>query len=409
MYNLPLVYLLGGEQASIVYGNGITQHVTGTDGVMALANIAMLTGNIGHRSGGIFALQRENNAQGACDMGSLPNFLPGYQSMDDNQAKENFEKRWGVSLPTNTGLTAMEIIEQAKEGKVKGMLIVGENPVSSFPCRSLVRNALTSLDFLVVTDMFLTETAELAAMVLPTASFAEKEGTFTNFEGRAQRVRKAIEPLGDSLPDWEIILQLASKMGHPMPYSSPKQVRDEIEELVPLYQRLDYDDFEAEDLGWADLERSHLGERRLYKEPFPSGFGRFSPVDYAPPTNISEDGYPLTLLSGSILYHFGSGSRSFRASRLKKFSPHTWVEISKADAKHLRFSDGDAVRVASPVGEVTTTIRITETLPSGMLFMPISFPESPVNELFGIALDPRAKSPAFKRCAVRLERIGADG
>jgi len=397
----------GAEQASIVYGNGITQHVTGTDSVMALANLAMLTGNIG-RWGGIFALQRENNAQGACDMGSLPDFLPGYQGIDDAQARKKFEEYWGISLPTNIGLTALEMIEQAGEGKVKGMLIMGENPVSSFPSPSLVRNALSSLDFLVVTEMFLTETAKLAAVILPAASFAEKDGTFTNFEGRVQRVRKAIEPVADSLADWEIILQLAAGMGYPMPYSSPQQVMDEIEAVVPLYQRLAYTDFEREDLDWADIESGRSGTRRLYKGLFPSGFGRFSLVEYTPPPEVSGDGYPLTLLTGSILYQFGGGSRSLRASRLKKFSPCAWVEISQADAERFGFDDGDVVKVVSPVGEVTTTTRVTDTLPSGVLFMPISFPDSPVNELFSIASDPRAKTPALKRCAVRLERIGTD-
>jgi len=397
------------EQASIVYGNGITQHVTGTDSVMALANVAMLTGHIGHRGGGIFALQRENNAQGACDMGSLPDFLPGYQDINDAQARKNFEKRWEACLPTNVGLTALEMIEQARVGRIKGMLVVGENPASSFPHSSLVRKALASLELLVVVDMFLTETAKLATVVLPATSFAEKEGTFTNFEGRVQQVRKAIEPLGDSLPDWEIILQLADRMGCPMPYSSPQQIMDEIEELVPLYQRLAYSAFEKEDLEWADLESGRLGTRRLYKGPFPSGFGRFSLVGYTSPTNVSGDSYPLTLISGSILHHFGSGTRSLRASRLRKFAPSTWVEISNADAKHLGLSDGDVVKVVSPVGGVTTTVRLTETLPSGMLFMPMSFPENPANQLFSIALDPRAKTPSLKRCTVRLERTTTDG
>jgi len=301
------------------------------------------------------------------------------------------------------------MIEQVGVEKIKGMLIVGENPASSFPCPSLVRGALASLEFLVVSDMFLSETAKLATVVLPAASFAEKEGTFTNFEGRVQRVRKAIEPLGDSLPDWEIILQLAERMGHPMSYSSPQQVMDEIEQLVPLYQRLAYGDVEKEELDLADLESDRLEARRLYTGPFPSGFARFSPVEYTPPTNVSGDGFQLILLSGSILHHFGSGSRSSRASRLQKFSPHAWVEISEADAKDLGFSDGDGVKVVSPIGEVTTTVKVTETLPSGMLFMPISFPESPVNELFGIALDPRVKTPSLKACAVRLERTGTDG
>jgi formate dehydrogenase alpha subunit len=397
------------ERASIVYGNGITQHVTGTDGVMGLANLAMLTGNIGQRGGGIFALQRENNAQGACDMGTLPDFLPGYQSLDDAGAMQNFEERWGGSLPAEPGMTALEMVEQTAAGNIKGMLIMGENPALSFPSSSLVRNALKSLEFLVVIDMFLTETARLATVVLPAASFAEKEGTFTNFEGRVQRIRKAIEPLGDSLPDWEIVQRIASKMGYPMPYTSPQQIMDEIEELVPMYQNLAYSDLEREDLDWIDLTGEQLKARRLYKGSFPSGFGRFSPVEYTPPTAASDDGYPLTLLSGSVLHHFGSGARSSRALRLKKFSPRSWIEISEVDAKHLKLRNGDAVKVVSPAGEVTTAVKVVDTLPQGMLFMPISFPESPVNELFGISLDPRARTPSLKSCAVRLERTDTNG
>jgi len=393
------------EWASIVYGNGITQHVNGVDSVMAVANLAMLTGNIERRGGGIFALQQENNAQGACDMGSLPDFLPGYKSLDDEQAKSDFEKRWGGSLPSHAGLSAMEMIEQAQKGKLKGMLIVGENPASSFPRPSLVRKVLASLEFLVVADMFLTETARLADVVLPSASFAEKEGTFTNFEGRTQPVRKAIEPIGECLPDWKIILRLSKEMGQPMPYSSPQEVMNEIEELVPFYQPPASADLEKEDVDWAELESDSVRTKRLYKGPFPSGFGRLSPAEYTPPTDLSGNGYPLTLLSGSILHHFGSGTRSSRSSRLKEFSPHSWLEINRDDAKRLRVGDSDPVKVVSSVGELTTTVKVTDSLPAGLLFMPISFPESPTNELFDIKVDPRSKAPFLKSCAVRLERI----
>ncbi|MFC1874266.1 formate dehydrogenase subunit alpha [Chloroflexota bacterium] len=401
--------LAGAERASIVYGNGITQYIGGTDSVMALANLAMLTGNLGRRRGGIFALQRENNAQGTCDMGCLPDLLPGYQELDDVQAKNNFEKRWEVDLPTNPGLTALEMIEQAAAGKLKGMLVMGENPVSSFPGPHLVRDALASLEFLVVADMFLTETAKLATVVLPAASFAEKEGTFTNFEGRVQQVRKAIEPLSASLPDWEIILGLAKKMEHPWPYSSPQKVMAEIEELVPLYQSQVDDNFETEDVERDGSGSSNSRSRRLYKGLFPSGFGRFCPVEYIPSTNGSGEGYPLTLLSGSILYHFGSGTRSSESSRLKKFSPDAWVEINESDAKRLGYADGDTIKIASPTGEVTTILKVIGTSPPGMLFMPMSFPDNTVNQLFGITLDPRTKTPSFKTCAVRLERISIDG
>lgn len=397
--------LAGAANMAIVYGNGVTQHINGTDCVMALANLVMLTGNIGHRKGGIFALQRENNAQGACDMGSLPDFLPGYQSIDDSQARKNFEERWRKSLPVNRGLTALEMIEQAEAGNLKGMLIMGENPLLSFPCTSLVKKALSSLEFLAVTDMFLTETAKLATVVLPATSFAEKEGTYTNFEGRVHQVRKAIEPIDGSLPDWQIIFQIAQRIGDPMPYTSPHQIMDEIHELVPLYQHFAYSTFGRDDLDWADLQSDRLGAKRFYQGVFPSGFGRFSSVKYTPLEGTSRKEYPLTLLSGSVLHQFGNGTRSSRASRLKKFSPKTWLEIGVVDARNLKCSDGDTVKVVSPTGDVTTTVKITKALPSGMLFMPISFPESPVNKLFDLILDPRTKSPSLKACAVRLERI----
>jgi formate dehydrogenase alpha subunit len=399
----------GANQSSIVYGNGITQYVAGTDSVMALANLAMLTGNVGHRGGGIYALQRDNNGQGACDMGALPDFLPGYQSVEDAQARKKFADRWGVCLPADVGLTALEMIEHANEGKIKGMYIVGENPALSFPHLTLVRQALSALDFLVVQDMFLTETARLATVILPAASFAEKEGTFTNFEGRVQQVRKATEPLADSLPDSETILRLANSMSRPMPYSSLQQVMDEIEELVPFYQGIGYAELEMKGPYPAERDGVPWGTRRLYKGQFPSGFGRFSPVQYIPRAELSQEGYPLTLLTGTILYHSGTGSRSSRASRLERFQPQAFVGISEPDAKRLGISHGDDVKVVSPLSEVSAKASIVDTVAEGMLFMPVSFSESPVNALFDIALDPRSKAPSLKACAVKLERIRPRG
>lgn len=400
--------LAGANKASIVYGNGITQHVNGTDAVMTLANLAMLTGNIGRR-GGIYAMQSDRNGQGACDMGALPDFLPGYQSVGDAQARKTFADHWGTSLPADAGLTALEMLEHARTGEIKGMYIVGENPGLGFPNQGLIREALASLDFLVVQDIFLTETAKQATLLLPAASFAEKEGTFTNFEGRVQRVRKAIEPIGDSLPDWEIILRLADKMGSPMKYPSLYKVMDEIEELVPLYQGIGYGGSEKKSLDRDELDSGPMGSRRLYKGQFPSGFGRFSPVHYELRGDGQKDGYPLTLLTGTILYHSGDGSRSSRSSLLSKFSQEAYVEIGESDAGRLGVSNGNEVKIVSPTGEVTTVARVTDTLPEGVLFMPSSFPATPVNKLFSIALDPRSKAPSLKACAVRLERIGSRG
>jgi len=400
--------LAGAEEASIVYGNGITQHVTGTDAVAAIANLAMLTGNTGRR-GGIFALQRENNAHGACDMGALPGFLAGYQSVDDAQNRQRFEERWGCSLPAEAGLSALEMMEAAREGKVKGMLIVGENPVASFPQPALVRKALSSLDFLVVTDMFPTETVKYASVVLPADSFAEKEGTFTNFEGRVQRLHQAMEPVGDSLPDVEILLRLAEKMVSPLPYTSHQEVMEEIEEMVPFYRHVAYADTDSMGMDWGDVESNSPGTRRLHKGLFPSGFGRFSPVEYAPPVDVSTDGYPFTLMVGSSRYHFGAGSRSSRSARLSRFSPVAFLEISGVDAADLGIGDSDTVKVTSTQGELLTTVKVSHTLPQGLLFMPISFPDTPVYELFNTVLDPQAKAPALKSCAVRLERTAGDG
>ncbi|OGO00974.1 MAG: formate dehydrogenase subunit alpha [Chloroflexi bacterium RBG_13_52_12] len=396
------------EEASIVYGNGVTQHATGTDAVIAIANLAMLTGNTGRR-GGIFALQRENNAHGACDMGALPGFLPGYKNIDNAQNRKKYEERWGRQIPGNTGLTAVEMMEAALEGKVKGMFISGENVIAGFPRPARVEKALSNLEFLVVADMFLTETARLATVILPAASFAEKEGTFTNFEGRVQRLHKAIEPCGESLPDSEIVMRIAAKLESPMPFTSSQQVMEEIEEMVPFYHHLAYRDADSLEADLDDTDINTPRNRRLFNGLFPSGFGRFSAVEYTPPTDVATEKYPFTLLVGSVLFNFGSGSRSSRSKRLKRFRPGAFLEINDGDAKNLGIKDGSKVRVTSAQGELTTTVKIDARLQPGLLFMPLSFSETPVYELFDTTLYHQAKAPALKSCAVKLERIGDDG
>ncbi len=399
--------LLGGaEEAAIVYGNGITQHAGGTGAVIAIANLAMLTGNTG-RHGGIFALSRDSNASGASDMGTLPGFLPGYQSVDEAQNRQKFEARWGGPLPAAGGLAAPEMLTAVKEGKVKGMFIMGENPLTTFPQPQLTKEALTALDFLVVADIFPTETARLADVILPAASFAEKDGTFTNFEGRVQRLHKAIEPYGQSLPDGEIILRLAAALGAAMPYASPAAVMEEIEETVPFYGH--DDDSETEALGMeADSSGGNPpGTRRLYKGLFPSGFGRFSPVEYNPPPDGAKSDYPFTLLTGSSRFRFGGGARSSRSARLRRFCPEARLDINPADAEALGIANDDQVKITSAQGELAAKAQVSLALPPGHLFMPIAFPESPVYGLFDTALDPQTRAPALKSCAVRLERTAA--
>ncbi|MBM4443938.1 MAG: formate dehydrogenase subunit alpha [Chloroflexi bacterium] len=393
------------KRASIVFGRGLTQQSTGTDAVMALANLAMLTGNIGHGSGGVYALQDDCNGQGACDMGVVPAFLPGYQSVDDPQAVKRFAARWGPFSPSGPGLTAVEMIQQANAGKIKAMYIVGENPAATFPHLGLVRESLRSLDFLVVQDLFLTETARLATVVLPAASFAEKEGTFTSFEGRVQALRKAIDPLGSSLPDWQIVLHLAKRLGHPMPYTSLEAIMDEIEELVPFYHGAGYAGAAGKGFDRSELEASPHGAKRLHKGQFPTGFGRFSSVHYVPAKGTAGDGYPFSLITGTSLYRFGGGSRSSRATRLIRFLPEAAIEIGRGDASRLGIASGDRVRIISPTAEISAPVRITDTLSDAMLYMPSAFPQSPVNALFGVDLDPQSKTPAMEACRVRLERI----
>jgi formate dehydrogenase alpha subunit len=397
-------FLAGAEQASIVYGNGITQQVNGAGAVSAIANLAMLTGNAG-RWGGIFALQRENNALGACDMGALPDFLPGYLSVNEAQERKKYEERWRCCLPAGAGLTALEMMAAAGAGTLKGMFIMGENPVASFPQTDLVKKALASLDFLAVSDMFVSDTAKLASVILPAASFAEKDGTFTNFEGLVQQVRRAIGPHGESLPDGEIILRLAATMDSKMPYRSQQDVLDEIEEMVPFYHQVARVETGAIDSDWAEDENISRGSRRLHKGPFPSGFGRFASVEYLPPQEGGNAGYPLTLMVGSTRYHFGSGTRTARSARLSRFSPETCLEINGASANELGIRDGDRVRIISPQAEIAGAARISDALPQGLLYMPISASRNPVLGLFATFLDRQLKAPALKTCAVRLERM----
>lgn len=375
----------GAERAAIVFGNGINQQAGGAGAVQALANLALLAG----RGGGLYALQRENNARGACEVGALPDFLPGYHSVDDAKARETMGKMWGATLPAAPGLTALGMLEKIKQGKVKGMLIMGENPVLSLPAQSSVRDALSALEFLVVTDLFLTETAKLAKVVLPAASFAEKEGTLTNFEGRVQEIHKAIGSLGESLPDLEIVRRLAASLGSPMPYASAQQVMDEIKEVVPAYRPV------RETAGRKSTGESEESRRRS-----------FSIVDYVPAAIRKDDSYPMTLQCGSILYQFGSGTRSMRASRLKKFIPQAYVEISRSDAESKGIKEGDMVALVSAAGGIAVSARLTDSLPAGMIFMPVSFPESRLNELFDAQSWGGAEPASLRACAVKLERIG---
>jgi len=386
------------RQASIVYGNGITQYCTGTDSVKALANLSMLTGNTGRKGGAMIGLQKECNSRGALDMGMLPGLLPGFRSVTDARARGKFEALWGTNLPTRPGLTAVEVIEQAKLGKIKCLYVVGEDPIVSFPGTRVVRDALASLQFLVVQDLFLTETAKMATVVLPVASFAEKAGSYTNFEGKINKITKAIKPVGDSRPDWEIICTLVDKMNTPFSYSRLDDVIQEIEEAVPGYE------------GYSDSTRRHknyenVADAGRLQGVQLRGFACFSPVEYQAPFKAKPKGYPFILLTGSALPHAGTGTRSLRAPRLRKLCPSGFLHVGEADAKKLALHNGDKVKITSRAGEIIAPVSISNSLPKGILFMPSTFPEIPVNTLFEISLDPQSKTPTLKACHVQIERM----
>ncbi len=389
----------GARQATIVYSSSITQYPHGTDCVRAIANLALLTGNTVRKGGGVVALQKESNGYGVMAMGLSPRLLPGFQGTADNSARQFFEAAWKVKLPPPAGLTAMEMLEQAKEGKIKALYIVGEDPVSSFPHRSFIIDALSSLGLLVVQDIFLTETAKLASVVLPAASFAEKDGTVINFEGRIKKFTKAAPPPGKSRPDWEILLDIAGKMGRPLPYARFEDIVTEIEDCVPGYQ---YYGGEGKNFM---VEAGGTAGQQTPEVQAPRGFPRFSPITSYQVSPATGDDYPFLLLTGAAFPHPGSGTWSLKSPRLKKFSPCGLLEIHPDDASSLALTDGDIVQVISPVGEVMAPIKISNDIPQGMLFLPSSYPDIAANALFDITLDPQSKAPAFKSCRVAIRRV----
>jgi formate dehydrogenase alpha subunit len=408
--------------ATILYGMGITQHSHGTDNVLATANLAMLTGNIGKPSTGVNPLRGQNNVQGACDMGALPNVYPGYQAVSDPAIKEKFETVWGCSLPpslkekfgitwacslpSSPGLTLVEMVEAAYRRELRALYLVGENPALSDPDTQHVREALARLEFFVVQDIFLSETARLAHVVLPAASFAEKDGTFTNTERRVQRVRKAIEPIGDSQPDWWIICQVAQRLeAKGFDYSHPSDIMEEIRNLTPSYGGISYQRLEKGGLQWPCPSDDHPGTPILHMSSFVRGKGRFIPLKYIPPGESPDKDYPLILTTGRSLYHFHTGTMTRKVSGLNILEPEGVVEISPKDASQLGIVQGDKVKVSSRRGEITTKARVTEAMPSGLVFMTFHFAESAANILTNPKLDPISKIPEFKVSAVKVQKL----
>ena len=391
------------DAASIVYAMGITQHSTGTDNVLSLANLAMLTGNVGKPGAGVNPLRGQNNVQGACDMGALPNVYPGYQKVDDADIRAKFQRAWGADLPAEPGLTVVEIMNAAGEGRIKAIFAMGENPVLSDPDVNHVAEALGKLDFFVVQDIFLSETAELADVVLPVMAFAEREGTFTNTERRVQRVRKALDPPGSARLDWQILCDVARRMGYEMTYDDAAAIQDEIVALTPSYGGITYDRLEAGPLQWPCPDAEHPGTPYLHKGRFTRGLGKFHPVEFIPPKEPPDEQYPLVLSTGRILQHFHTGTMSRRSDVLDRLVSVGVIEIHPADAEKLGVADGQKVRVSSRRGQIEIAASLSGRVSAGTVFLAFHYREAPANRLTIAALDPIAKIPELKVCAVKVE------
>ena len=396
------------KPATILYAMGITQHTHGTDNVLATSNLALLTGNIGKPSTGVNPLRGQNNVQGACDMGALPSVYPGYQKVDNPEVKRKFESAWGCGLPDSPGLTHIEIFDAIHQKKIRALYLVGENPILSEANAKHVEEALKKLDFFVVQDIFLSETARFADVILPAVTFAEKDGTFTNTERRVQRVRKAIEPVGDAKPDWQITCQIAKRLrGKGFDFSRPMEIMKEIASLTPSYKGISYDRLDNGGLQWPCVTRDDPGTPILHTERFATenGKGKFMPLEYKASAELPDDKYPLLLTTDRSLFHFHTGTMTRKVKGLDILNSQELLKINPEDASHFRIADGEMVQVFSRRGKIMVKTKVTDVCPPGVVSMTFHFAESRTNVLTNSALDPVSKIPETKVCAVRIEKL----
>lgn len=395
------------KKAMIVYSMGITQHTTGVDNVKSLANLAMLTGHVGFECTGVNPLRGQNNVQGACDLGALSNVYSGYQKVTDENARKKFETAWNVdNLPSEAGLTVTEIIGGAGEGKIKALYIMGENPVISDPDSNHVRKCLDKTDFLVVQDIFLTDTAKYADVVLPGASFAEKDGTFTNTERRCERIRKVIPPVGEAKADWQILCEIAKACGYDkMDYSHPSEIMEEIRKVTPIYGGMAYSRLDPHGLQWPCPDENHPGTPYLHKGKFSKGKGTFMPRPYKDPAELPDEEYSFTLSTGRVYWHWHTRTLTGRTSTLERESPIPYVEMNLKDAEAMGIRDGNKVRVSSRRGSIELIANVSDKVVEKSCFIPFHFREAAANVLTINALDPIAKIPEYKVCAVKMEKI----
>ena len=393
------------KPGSILYSMGITQHSNGTDNVKSLANLAMLCGNMGVDGGGVNPLRGQNNVQGACDVGCLPNVYPGYQPVTNADVNKKFAEAWGTELNDQLGLDLSAMIPAAHEGKITSLYIMGENPLLSDPDLGHVREAFDHLDFLVVQDIFLTETARVADVVLPASSYAERLGTVTNTERRVQITGKVIDPLLGTKPDWQIICEIAQKMGHDWKYESASEIFDEFAALTPQYGGISYARIESgASLCWPCPTKEHPGTPILHKYRFARGLGKFHAIEHRDPAEMPDKDFPMFLSTGRMLEHFHTGTMTRRSKGLDALAPGPYVEMNLADAGRLKVADGDQVRVESRRGAIELPAKVADRVDEGVLFIPFHFWEAAANELTNTALCPTAKIPELKVCSARVAK-----
>ncbi len=390
---------------SILYAMGITQHTAGTDNVKSLANLAMLCGNMGVPGGGVNPLRGQNNVQGSCDMGGLPNVFSGYQAVTDENNMKKFSSAWGeLKLAAKPGLTVTEMFGGAETGQVKAIYVMGENPLLSDPDQKHVEHCIDSLDFFVVQDIFLTETAKLADVVLPSSCFAEKDGTFTNTERLVQRVRKAVEAPGLAKDDTWIVAEISKRMGYTMPNVTAREVMREINQLTPSYGGITYERLESGGLVWPCPDINHPGTPILHKGKFTRGLGQFFAIGFKPPVEPADAEYPFTLSTGRVLEHYHTGTMTRRGTGLNRLYPELLAEINPEDAQGLEISEGEYIRITSRRGSIRAKVHIDRRSQRGMVFVPFHFREAAANLLTHGAVDPVSKIPAFKVSGVRIEK-----
>ena len=401
-------YAAASGKAAICYTLGITEHSCGSHNVQSIANLGMLGGNFGKENAGVNPLRGQNNVQGASDSGALPTDLPGYQKIERPGVREKFEKVWKTDLPKRRGITKITAMDQMLRGRVRGVYIMGENTVVSDPNTNHAQAALEATDFIVVQDIFMTDTAKLADVILPAGSFAESEGTFANSERRVQRVRAAIKPVGEARTDVDILLDIMQRFGVNQNLKNARDVWDEMRSLAPIFTGISYERLEREGgIQWPCPDETHPGTQYLHKDEMDSGMpGYFAPVDHIPPAEQTDSEYPLILTTGRRRSTYHTGTQTGRASGFDLLVPSELAEINPYDAEQLELRDGELIIVSSRRGSVKVPVKITDRSPHGTVFMSFAFPElTQTNRLTSDAFDFITETPEFKACAVRVNKI----